>query len=66
MEDVGFPMDDALFALFTAWQRKEPLERPVDALIRLLETKADRMARKWAEWALPRLDAEREENDLPF
>ena len=65
VEEPGAPLDDALFALFTAWQRQEPLARPVGALIHLLETTADRMARRWAEWQLPRLDADRED-DLPF
>ena len=66
VEDVGFPLDDALFALYCASKRHEPLDAPALGLVRLLDEKADRMARNWAEWALPRLDAEREEDDLPF
>jgi hypothetical protein len=65
VEEPGAPLDDALFALFNAWNRREPLARPVGALIRLLETTADRLARRWAEWQLPRLDADREDG-LPF
>ena len=67
VEEVGYPLDDALFALYGAWKRKEPLEAPAGCLVRLLDDKAARMARQWAEWSLPRLDADgEEEDDLPF
>lgn len=67
VEEPGYPLDDALFALYGAWQRKEPLEAPTGRLVRLLDEKAARMAQKWAEWSLPRLlDADAEGDDLPF
>ena len=67
VEEVGYPLDDALFALYGAWKRKEPLESPAGCLVRLLDDKAARMARQWAEWSLPKLlDAEAEGDDLPF
>lgn len=66
VEEPGYPLDEALFALRTAWQRKEPLDRPVGALVRLLEGKADRMARTWAEWRLPREIEPADDDDLPF
>lgn len=67
VEDVGFPLDDALFALYEAKQRYESLDAPARHLVRLLDEKADRMARQWAEWNLPRLDADgEEEDDFPF
>jgi hypothetical protein len=67
VEEPGFPLDDALFALYGAWKRKEPLEAPAGCLVRLLDDKAARMARQWAEWSLPQfLDADAEGDDLPF
>ena len=67
VEEPGYPLDEALLALFVAWQRKEPLEAPAGCLVRLLDEKAARMARQWAEWSLPRLlDADAEGDDLPF
>jgi hypothetical protein len=67
VEEPGYPLDEALFALFVAWQRKEPLEAPAGCLVRLLDDKAARMARQWAEWSLPGLlDADAEGDDLPF
>ena len=68
VEEPGYPLDEALFALRAAWKRQEPLERPVGALVRLLDGKADRMARTWAEWRLPREieNAQADDDDLPF
>ena len=67
VEEPGYPLDEALFALRTAWQRKEPLDHPVGALVRLLDGKAERMAQAWAEWCLPRIeDAEADDDDFPF
>jgi len=67
VEEPGYPLDEALFALFVAWKRKEPLEAPAGCLVRLLDDKAARMARQWAEWSLPGLlDADAEGDDLPF
>lgn len=66
VEEPGSPLDEALFALYRAAQRHEPLDPPARGLVRLLDEKATRMARRWAEWTLPRLDAEAEGDDLPF
>lgn len=67
IEEPGYPLDDALFALSVAWKRHEPIEEAAGRLVRLLDEKAARMARQWAEWTLPKLlDAEAEEDDLPF
>ena len=65
VEEPGYPLDDALFALFVAWKRHEPLEATVGCLVRLIEDKAARMARQWAEWTLPH-EMEVDEEDLPF
>ena len=65
VEEPGYPLDEALFALYGAWQRREPLEAPVEHLVRLLENKAARMARQWADWTLPRLE-EADLDDVPF
>lgn len=65
VEEPGYPLDEALFALYGAWQRREPLEAPVAGLVRLLEDKAARMARQWADWTLPRRE-EADLDDVPF
>lgn len=65
VEEPGYPLDEALFALYVAWKRKEPIEAPAGRLVRLLDHQATRMARHWAEWNLPRA-SDADEDDLPF
>ena len=65
VEEPGYPLDEALFALYGAWQRREPLEAPVGRLVRVLEDKAARMARQWADWTLPHRE-EADLDDVPF
>ena len=67
VEEPGYPLDEALFALYGAWQRREPLAAAVGRLMGVLEDKAARMARQWAEWTLPQAEeAAADPDDVPF
>lgn len=63
VEEPGYPLDEALFALVVAWRRRAGILEAAGALVALLERQAARMARQWAEGTLPR---DGDDDDLPF
>ena len=69
VEEIGYPLDEALFALYQIWRQHTPVSNAVDRLMQLIEDKAGRMARKWAGQEITRQDRvaqEPDEDDIPF
>ncbi len=68
MDEIGLPLDEALFALFVAWRRREGVLDAAGALVALLEDKAARMARQWAtvEQARETAIAQEPDDDIPW
>lgn len=69
VEEIGYPLDEALFALYRVWRQRKPVSSAVDSLMQLIEDKAGRMARKWAGQEITRQDRvaqEPDEDDIPF
>lgn len=69
VEEIGYPLDEALFALYRVWRQRKPVSNAVDSLMQLIEDKAERMARQWASQEMDRLERvaqEPDEDDIPF
>lgn len=69
VEEIGYPLDEALFVLYQVWRQHEPVSNAVDRLMRLIEDKAGWMARKWADMEMVRQDQiaqELDSDDIPF
>ena len=70
VEEIGYPLDEALFALYAAWRRqRKPVRTRWTVWWQLIEEKAEHMARKWAGQEMARQDRvaqEPDEDDLPF
>ncbi len=69
VEEIGYPLDEALFALYRVWRQRQPVSNAVNSLMQLIEDKAERMARKWAGQEMARQDRvaqEPDEDDIPF
>ena len=69
VEEIGYPLDEALFALYRVWRQRKPVSNAVDSLMKLIEDKAERMARQWTGLEMTRQDRvaqEPDEDDLPF
>jgi hypothetical protein len=69
VEEIGYPLDEALFALYRVWRQRKPVSNAVDSLMQLIEDKAERMARQWTGLEMTRQDRvaqEPDEDDLPF
>ena len=69
VEEIGYPLDEALFTLYRVWHQRKPVSRAVDRLMQLIEDKAERMARKWAGQEITRQDRvahEPDGDDIPF
>lgn len=67
-DEIGYPLDEALFELFVAWRRRKGVLKAVKALVTLLEDKAARMARDWATVEQTRETASTREpdDDIPW
>ena len=69
VEEIGYPLDEALFALYRVWRQRQPVSNAVNSLMQLIEDKAERMARQWTGLEMTRQDRvaqEPDEDDLPF
>ena len=69
VEEIGYPLDEALFALYQVWRQRKPVSNAVNSLMQLIEDKAERMARKWAGQEITRQDQvahEPDGDDIPF
>ena len=69
VEEIGYPLDEALFALYRVWRQRKPVSHAVNSLMQLIEDKAERMARKWTDLEMARQDQvaqEPDEDDIPF
>lgn len=69
LDENGYPLDEALFALYEAWQRGAHVMEAAANVVLLIQEKAERMAGYWAE--LKRLQdtpsaLTPDEEDLPF
>ncbi len=67
IDEIGYPLDEALFALCEAWRRNVGVMGAAGNLVVLIREKAERMARDWAgqqqQWekSIPDYD-----EDVPF
>lgn len=69
VDEIGFPLDEALFALCEAWRRGAGVMDAAGNLVVLIREKAERMARQWAGQEMDRLERVAQEadgDDLPF
>lgn len=69
VEEIGYPLDEALLALYRVWRQRKSVSSAVDGLMQLIEDKAERMASKWAGQEIDRQDRvaqEPDEDDIPF
>ena len=69
VDEIGFPLDEALFALCEAWRRGAGVMDAAGNLVVLIREKAERMARQWAGQEMDRLERvarEPDEDDIPF
>lgn len=69
VEEIGYPLDEALFALYRVWRQHKPVSNAVDSLMQLIEDKAERMSRKWTGLEIARQDQvaqKPDEDDVPF
>jgi hypothetical protein len=67
VDEIGFPLDEALFALCEAWRRGSGVMDAAGHLVVLIREKAERMARQWAGRAVEReLEAAQDDDDLPW
>lgn len=69
VDEIGFPLDEALCALCAAWRRGSGVMDAAGHLVVLIREKAEHMARQWAGQEMARLDRvaqEPDEDDLPF
>ena len=69
VEEIDYPLDEALFALYRVWRQRQPVSNAVNSLMQLIEDKAEHMARKWAGQEMARQDRvaqEPDEDDIPF
>lgn len=57
IDESGYPLDEALFALLSAWRSSKDIKEATANLVILLRKKAEQMARQWAKW-----EAQREKN----
>ncbi|TVR66348.1 MAG: hypothetical protein EA420_01795 [Candidatus Competibacteraceae bacterium] len=47
-DEIGYPLDDALFALCVAWRKGAGVMDAAADLVVVIREKAERMAREWA------------------
>ena len=69
VDEIGFPLDEALFALCEAWRRGAGVMDAAGHLVVLIREKAERMARQWAGQEMARQDQVAQEpdgDDIPF
>jgi hypothetical protein len=68
VDEIGLPLDEALFALCEAWRRGAGVTDAAANLVVLIREKAERMARQWAGREVEReLESARDyDADLPW
>ena len=68
VDEIGLPLDEALFALCEAWRRGAGVTVAAANLVVLIREKAERMARQWAGREVEReLESARDyDADLPW
>ncbi len=68
VDEIGLPLDEALFALCEAWRRGAGVTDAAANLVVLIREKAERMARRWAGREVEReLESARDyDADLPW
>ncbi|MCB1764530.1 MAG: hypothetical protein KDJ22_00510 [Candidatus Competibacteraceae bacterium] len=67
VDEIGYPLDDALFSLCEAWRRNAGVMDAAAQIVVVIREKAERMAREWAgeEQKRERLIPDFDE-DVPF
>lgn len=68
-DEIGFPLDEALFALCEAWRRGAGVTDAAANLVVLFREKAERMARQWAGREITRqarIARESDDDDIPW
>ena len=69
VDEIGYPLDKALFVLCEAWRRGAGVTDAAANLVVLIREKAERMARQWAGREIARLDRiarEPDDDDIPW
>ena len=68
MDEIGYPLDDALFALHQAWRRGVNVMEAAANVVVLMREKAERMAHYWADLEVAReaQPLEIDDDDMPF
>lgn len=67
-DEIGYPLNDALFALCAAWRKGAGVMDAAADLVVVLREKAERMTREWAgeEVARDRVAAQEPDYDIPW
>lgn len=69
VDEIGYPLDKALFVLCEAWRRGAGVTDAAANLVVLIREKAERMARQWADLEMARQDhvaQEPDDDDIPW
>ncbi len=68
LEEIGYPLDDALFALHQAWRHGANVMEAAANVVVLIREKAERMAHYWAdlEVAQEAQPMSVDDDDIPF
>lgn len=68
VDEIGFPLDDALFALCEAWRKGAGVMDAAANLVVLIREKAERMARQWVGREVEREleSAQDDDEDIPW
>ena len=68
LEEIDYPLDDALFALHQAWRRGANVMEAAANVVVLMREKAERMAHYWADLEVAREahPLEIDDDDIPF
>ena len=68
VDEIGYPLDKALFVLCEAWRRGAGVTDAAANLVVLIREKAERMARQWAdlEVAQEAQTMSVDDEDIPF
>lgn len=68
LEEIGYPLDEALFALHQAWRHGANVMEAAANVVVLIREKAERMARQWADLEVAQEDQSVPvtDDDIPF
>lgn len=69
VDEIGYPLDEALFSLCKAWRRNVGVLDAAANLVVLIREKAERMARQWTDLEMARQDhvaQEPDDDDIPW